>query len=484
MKFYFALSFATLVLSGMALGPDLSAGPAACPDRPKVIVMTDGEVDDRCSMVHFLLSTNDVEAVAIIECNSCFQRNGWSSIHWLEREIDAYGKVYPNLLVHDSRYPSPDYLRSICFVGDEDASHIPASYQGSMTRPGADPLVDPASWPDTPGSERILSLLLENDSDPLYICAWGGSDTAAKAFQKLRDLYPERYERALSRVTMYNIWYQDGGGSYIERNFPMVTMLLSNHFSGTWDYDSQRYMDSFIHTYMRGDYGPLAEHYVQDVCSEGDSPSFFYLMGNGLRSYESPTYGGWGGQFHQHSLYPNVYIDNDKGSFLRWAEYVNNDFEARLRWCVADAYEKANHRPRTKLLCEREITVRSGETVMLSASVEDTDGPDAEAVWRSNMGMVLRESRGIKSVEELKMKMDGELKDMARFATMLRSSWWQYLEAGSYKGYVELKGWGSSMTFTAPEVSAPETIHMIFEASDRGTPPLRSFERVVITVVP
>ena len=27
--------------------------------KPRVIVMTDGEVDDRCSMVHFLLYAND-----------------------------------------------------------------------------------------------------------------------------------------------------------------------------------------------------------------------------------------------------------------------------------------------------------------------------------------------------------------------------------------------------------------------------------------
>ncbi|MDR1525985.1 MAG: hypothetical protein LBS79_12145, partial [Tannerella sp.] len=43
------------------------AGEAA---KPRVIVMTDGEVDDRCSMIRFLLHTNDMEVLAIIQTNS------------------------------------------------------------------------------------------------------------------------------------------------------------------------------------------------------------------------------------------------------------------------------------------------------------------------------------------------------------------------------------------------------------------------------
>lgn len=32
-------------------------------------------------------------------------------------------------------------------------------------------------------------------------------------------------KRSLSKVVMYNIWYQDGAGNYIETNFPDVTMI-------------------------------------------------------------------------------------------------------------------------------------------------------------------------------------------------------------------------------------------------------------------
>lgn len=45
-------------------------------ERPRVVIMTNVETDDRCSMVHALLY--------------------------------AYGQVVPNLCVHDSRYSSAE----------------------------------------------------------------------------------------------------------------------------------------------------------------------------------------------------------------------------------------------------------------------------------------------------------------------------------------------------------------------------------------
>ncbi|TFH21683.1 MAG: DUF1593 domain-containing protein [Bacteroidia bacterium] len=69
--------------------------------KPRVIVMTDGEVDDRSSMIRFLLYTNDVALLAIIETNSVYQCEGHSKEDWYEKQINAYEEVYPNLIVHD-----------------------------------------------------------------------------------------------------------------------------------------------------------------------------------------------------------------------------------------------------------------------------------------------------------------------------------------------------------------------------------------------
>ena len=76
-------------------------------------------------------------------------------------------------------------------------------------------------------------------------------------------------------------------------------MLLSHYFNGTWDYGSQRYTKSFVKDYLHNNHGPLAALYPQDHISEGDSPSFLYTLGNGLRGFEDPTYGGWGGRFYK-----------------------------------------------------------------------------------------------------------------------------------------------------------------------------------------
>ena len=93
---------------------------------------------------------------------------------------------------------------------------------------------------------------------------------------------------------------------------------MSYYFSGTWDYGSQRYTDGFAKNYLHNGHGPLAALYPQDYISEGDSPAFLYTLGSGLRGYEDPTYGGWGGQFYKIEGLKNVYRDVDRGSYLRW----------------------------------------------------------------------------------------------------------------------------------------------------------------------
>ena len=75
--------------------------------------------------------------------------------------------------------------------------------------------------------------------------------------------------------------------------------------------------DGFAKNYLHNDHGPLAALYPQDYISEGDSPAFLYTLGSGLRGYEDPTYGGWGGQFYKIEGLKNVYRDVDRGSYLR-----------------------------------------------------------------------------------------------------------------------------------------------------------------------
>lgn len=298
---------------------------------PRVIVLTDAETDDRCSMVHFLLHANDMQIDGIVQTNSCFQRKGWSHEPWLEEMIDAYGKVYSNLKVHDPSYPTPEYLKSKVYVGDEDPEHIVLN-GGSCKQllPGAEPVIDPSAWPDTPGSDRIIEVLLEDDPRQVFIQCWGGGNTAARAFHKLKTEYPAEYDRAIKKAVLYCIWYQDAAGPYIERFHPQATILLNHHFSGSWDYGTMTNTTEFVDKYMHNGNNPLGDLYTQPYISEGDTPAFLYSLANGLRSHEDPTYGGWGGRFYKVEGTDNVYRDTGFGQLSEWIEPAMHDFQARL----------------------------------------------------------------------------------------------------------------------------------------------------------
>ncbi|MGR3810874.1 DUF1593 domain-containing protein [Jiulongibacter sp. NS-SX5] len=443
--------------------------------RPRIIVMTDGEVDDQSSMIRFLLYANEFDIEAIIESNSVYQRNGHSVEPWLENQLDAYEKDFPNLTKHAKNYPTAAELRALCYVGDEDSSHIVVDNRSPMRVPGMKPQIDPSQWPDTPGSDKIVEVLLDSKPGPVFIQAWGGGNTAAKAFEKLKRLYPDQYEKAVKKAVMYNIWYQDGAGAYIEQFHPEVTMLISYHFSGTWDYGSQNNSTAFVTENLTNGKGHLGKLYPQTYISEGDSPSFFYTIPNGLRSFEDPTFGGWGGHFYKVDGFKNVYRDANKGSYTRWVEQVNNDYQARLKWCEVSEYKEANHPPIIQLGNAENLTVKSGEMVSLSAAVEDPDPLDIDDLWKKYGPIYLQHG--------------GSKEDFAATANdrfpRYKSHWWQFEEAGTYDGFVPLlQTEDLSLTFKAPKVDEPQTIHIVFEASDTGKPKLTSYKRMIITVLP
>ena len=108
------------------------------PERPRVIVTTDGEVDDECSLVRFLLYCNEWDVEAIITSSSQYHWRGhsWAGDDWMDTVMGAFAQVYPTLIRHDARYPSPEFLRSRSFLGNVDA-------EGEMEQV-------------TPGSQRIV----------------------------------------------------------------------------------------------------------------------------------------------------------------------------------------------------------------------------------------------------------------------------------------------------------------------------------------
>lgn len=443
-------------------------------EKPRVIVMTDGEVDDRCSMVRFLLYTNNVDVAAIIETSSCFQRQGWSREPWLKAQLDAYEQVYPNLKIHDPAYPAPAYLRSVCYVGDEDSTHVVVDGNAPARLPGEEPVINPDSWTDTPGSDRIVEVLLQDDNRPVYIQAWGGGNTVAKAFQKLKAKYPKDYDRAIRKAVVYNIWYQDGAGAYIEKFHPKATMLVQYHFSGTWDYGTLIYTDDFVNKYLHNGKNPLGALYTQPMISEGDSPAFLYALGNGLRAHEHPTFGGWGGRFYKVKDMENVWRDTGNGDIRQWMESALHDFQARLDWCITPVYANANHHAKITPDTPADISVHAGETVTVNAIISDDDALDADKLWEQRKELY----------EQVGLTKERFAQNIDKHIQKYSASWSQDIQAGTYPHYVDLKQQGDAISFTAPRVNEPQTIHLILEVTDRGFPSLTSYQRYIITVNP
>jgi hypothetical protein len=133
--------------------------------------------------------------------------------------------------------------------------------------------------------------------------------------------------------------------------------------------------------------GPLGDIYDREMMEEGDSPAFFHVMNTGMRSTESPSWGGWGGRFAKHGP-GNFWTDaRDDGRQYKTALAVYCTDFGRL--CREDAvvgnsasYEEANHGPVVLLNHDEDLMVNAGRQVTLDASPTwDPDGDELEFNW-------------------------------------------------------------------------------------------------------
>ncbi len=446
--------------------------------KPRVIVTTDGEADDRASMVRFLLTSNEFEVEGMINSSSQFHwqgGTGWNALHpveWLSDYIDLYGQVYNNLKLHDDNFPSPEYLKSVRKVGNISAI-------------GEDDIrTDGANW--------IAQVLLDSsDPRPIYLQAWGGVNTISRALKIIQEDHPERMEEVAAKMKLYLIWEQDPSyQEYIRSNWEHLGMqvIIADQFdcmAYIWNKvlpgDVQEYFRAdFVNTNIKTAHGALCNNYVVNndaFNAEGDTPAFLYAIPTGLRSTENPGFGGWGGRFvnvrnnvwmdtppTDAYTHPNGQIsihnswskmmenwtspsdvairDNYFKSIWRWLDDVQNEFAARADWCVMD-YASANHHPIVKLTnTPLEIQAKPGEKIELDAS--ESSDPDCDELF---------------------------------------ITWWYYEEAGTYSGIPLPSSFKAKTTVKVPDdAEIGDTIHIICEVSDAGLPSLTRYQRVVIRV--
>jgi len=448
--------------------------PGSTDGRPRVIATSDGEIDDECSMVRFLLYANEWDIEAIITSSSQYHSHGhnWAGDDWIQPYLSAYTKVYPNLLKHDPRYPRPDYLRARTLLGNVKA-------EGEMEEV-------------TAGSQYIVKVLLdEEDDQPVWLQAWGGPNTIARALKTIEEEHPDKMAYVAKKIRFFFIWEQDSTyQDYIRPHWGKfnIPTIISDQFIAI-AYNWNRIIPEEKHKFFSAawmkknileDHGPLCALYKAHddgrFRSEGDSPSFMHIIVTGLRSMESPDWGGWGGRYirvreniwldpvqEQGYQYPegrwysstawgrerlrkNIQNDKELMAYLkpiwRWADAFQSDFAARADWCIK-SYDEANHPPVVKLAHARDLKVRHGDTVALSANgTKDPDGDE------------------------------------------LTYQWWQYKEADTYDGTIEIKDAGQKVaSFAVPDDAGEgQTIHIICEVTDNGVPSLTRYQRIIVEV--
>ncbi len=359
-------------------------------NKPRIVVCTDisslepgyQEPDDTQSLVRLVLYSCDVDIEGLVatKCNH-------PKVHtdYIEHIVRQYGAVRENLLRHNPDYPTMEQLLGVIKAGTVNAG---VEHVGH----------------DTQGSDWIISVVDKDDPRPVWVIMWGGPHELAQALWRVRsDRSPEEVKAFVSKVRVYAISDQDSTGPWIKEEFPdlfYITSAGKRAFRGMYKGgDVSLCTSEWIWENLKG-HGPLGDAYVDykggdtfagpvHGLKEGDSPSYLYLVPNGLSAPEHPEWGGWGGRFVP-SDNPNQFDDAedtsvdaehpDWATVHRWRPDFQADFAARMDWCKAEP-PQLNHEPLVVLDGERERTVKPGESVSLSVTASDPDGGTLSYEW-------------------------------------------------------------------------------------------------------
>lgn len=472
---------------------------------PRTIVTTDGEIDDVDSFIRMLLYSNEYQLEGLIYSSSMWHYKGdgkgtlftsememtkkmygpktdlrWPGVRWIQDLVQAYEKVYPNLSLHAKNFPSPQHLNSIIKVGNID-------FEGDMREA-------------TEGSDWIKNKLLDKNPAPIYLQAWGGANTIARALKSIEEQfssYPDwvAIKEAIShKAIIYTIMDQDATyKNYIGKSWPKIRVFYNSFQFACLAYPWKRYIAPAVQPYFEGDFmakniilnhGALTKMYYSygdgqkqpgddehihgdptrltnaqwgsfkayDFISEGDSPAFLQLIDVGLNNLEHPNYGGWGGRFVQSNENPYRYDDGPKIAELnpvtgkedvyypqtRWLQAIQEDFASRADWCVKSV-KAANHPPKVRIKEGTAIMAKAGQQLSFQVAASDPDGHKVTL------------------------------------------SAWPYPEAGS--GTAETKLQTNNLSITIPATAKKgDTFHVVVEGKDNGSPTLSRYQRVVVTV--
>jgi CubicO group peptidase (beta-lactamase class C family)/murein DD-endopeptidase MepM/ murein hydrolase activator NlpD len=420
--------------------------------RLRLLIETDagGDPDDEQSLVRFLLYANEWDIEGIIANRPVTRRPENknpedSGLAIVRRLLDAYGQCRPNLVQHDARYPTTEFLWQRTVAGYNDTNDA---------------------------VNLIIAAVDKEDPRPLWYSDWGTDHGAAvnnlkRALDRvLRERGPEGYVRFKSKLRLSSANAFGDHTTTVAPPFPIWVNTFEPPVEGKRWYHRFSGLTSQAGGFdLRRDvlasHGPLGELYPTNTthwAKEGDTMTFLYLVPTGMNDPNEPLWGSWAGRYGRNETFPGnrYYWANQTDAWngatsrdntlARWAADLQNDFHARLDWCVKSP-QKANHAPHTVVngLDGKGIlrfTARPGDEVPLDAGLSrDPDGDK------------------------------------------LTYEWLIYRETGTYAGEISLANASSSRTaLHVPGDAAGKTIHIVLTVRDGGMPPLAAYRRIVVQV--
>ena len=418
-------------------------------ERLRVIIETDagGDPDDEQSLVRFLLYTNEWDVEGII-CTLAKARDGENrnpertGLGIVRRQLKAYGDCYPNLVKHDRRFPTTEYL-----------------WQRTVAGYGGDA-----------GVRLILAAADVDDPRPIWFCNWGtGHDGDKSSLKRALDrVLRERGQAGYAKFKdRFRLSSADKFGEHTRRDPPWKIWV--DTFRP--ELDGKRWYHRFSALTAKAGgfdlkrdvltgHGPLGALYPTNTGlaqKEGDTMTFLYLVPTGMNDPEQPTWGSWAGRYglnEKESPRPYYWANqrdtwegttHRDNTLRRWAVHIQNDFRTRLNWCVASR-KGANHPPAPH--CQG-------------------DGSDSILCAQASVGKPFRLSAAGTTDP------DGD---------RLHYRWYVYPEAGTYSGKPRIADSSAvQTTLEVPADAAGKSIHVILEVTDDGAPALTRYRRLVVT---
>ncbi len=292
--------------------------------------------DDIQSMVRFLLYTNDLEVEGLIASSATFA-NIANKQNILDI-LDIYDQVDENLRNHDSSYPTADYLKSVTWEGRS----------GNWGKPVNEIL---GTGKDSEASDAIIRIVDQEDSRPIWIGIWGGSQEVAQAIWKVQQTRSnEELGFFLSKLRIFmiglgNATGQDGSGQWLLDNFPDLFVIVSQQtYSGMFAQKSPLGNLEWLNANIRKGHGPLGAIYPASGydpespgMQEGDTPTFLYLVSasKGMNDPDKPDQESWGGQYEQRDPAKKHWYDGPgPSSVAKWLADFQKEFADRMNWCI------------------------------------------------------------------------------------------------------------------------------------------------------